>query len=80
MKRLTILGVDGSKIAEAESEHGGGVEHEIDVPPNLNLVGVYGHIGGDPSVKAIWGLGLLFFQKEAAPEDPMVAALREKIM
>ena len=47
MKRLTILGVDGSKIAEAEGEHVGGVEHEIDVPANLNLVGVYGHIGGD---------------------------------
>ena len=31
-------------------------------------------------MKAIWGLGLLFYQKEAAPEDPMVAALKEKIM
>ena len=66
-------------MAHAETEHGGGHVWEVNVPANSKLVGIYGHIGGDINVKAIWGLGLLFHEVEAQPEDPMVAALREKI-
>ena len=45
----------------------------------MNLVGIYGRLGGGGNVQAIWGLGLIFFEHEPLPEDPMVAALKEKI-
>ena len=78
MKNLSLLGEDGSNIAHAESERGS-ASYDVDIPANLALVGVYGQFGGDKTVQAIWGLGLIFFENEFEPDDPLVAALKEKI-
>ena len=61
MKRLTLLDEDGDQVANFDDTSHENARYEVDVPPNLNLVGIYGNIGGDGPNMAIWGFGLLFY-------------------
>ena len=79
MKRLTLLDEDGANVAEVDTGNHANANYEVDVPPHLTLVGVYGNFGGGGQNQAIWGFGLMFFERAPEPEDPDLMALRLKI-
>ena len=79
MKRFTLLDEDGDHVANVDGLSHENARYEVDVPPNLNLVGIYGNIGGDGANMGIWGFGLLFYERAPEPEDPDLMALRLKI-
>jgi len=62
---LTLYGENDLVMAHVESARDVGLNYEVDVPPELTLVGVYGNFGLSAAKNAgIFGLGLIFYKRD----------------